>query len=85
MSDRAKVVGTTTYGSGSEAMIRELPLGGTMYLATTWSKLIDGSEFVNVGIAPDIPVEKTTDDLKSGTDAILKKGLELLRSCKKKE
>lgn len=85
MSGRAKIVGTTTYGSGAEAMIRELPLGGTMYLATTWSKLVDGSEFVNVGIAPDIPVEKTTDDLKSGTDAILKKGLELLRSCKKKE
>lgn len=80
MSDRAKVVGTTTYGSGAEAMIRELPLGGTMYLATTWSKLVDGSEFVNVGIAPDIPVEKTADDLKNRTDVILKKGLELLRS-----
>ena len=80
MSDRAKVVGTTTYGSGAEAMIHELPLGGTMYLATTWSKLVDGSEFVNVGIAPDIPVEKTADDLKNRTDVILKKGLELLRS-----
>ncbi len=80
MSGRAKIVGTTTYGSGAEAMIRELPLGGTMYLATTWSKLVDGSEFVNVGIAPDIPVEKTTDDLKNGTDVILKKGLEFLRS-----
>lgn len=79
MSGRAKVVGTTTYGSGAEAMIRELPLGGTMCLATTWSKLVDGSEFVNAGIAPDIPIEKTTDDLKNGTDVILKKGLELLR------
>ncbi|MBD5129101.1 MAG: hypothetical protein HDT43_04135 [Ruminococcaceae bacterium] len=80
MSGRAKIVGTTTYGSGAEAMIRELPLGGTMYLATTWSKLVDGSEFVNVGILPDFPVEKTLDDLKNGTDVILKKGLEFLRS-----
>ena len=80
MSGRAKIVGTTTYGSGAETMIRELPLGGTMYLATTWSKLVDGSEFVNVGISPDFPVEKTANDLKNGTDVILKKGLELLRS-----
>ena len=79
MSGRAKTVGTTTYGSGAETMIRELPLGGTMYLATTWSKLVDGSEFVNVGISPDYPVEKTADDLKNGTDVILKKGLEFLR------
>lgn len=82
MSGRAKIVGTTTYGSGSEAMIRELPLGGTMYLATTWSRLVDGSEFVNVGIAPDISVEKTAEDLKNGADVILKKGLELLRNRK---
>lgn len=80
MSGRAKIVGTTTYGSGAEAMIRELPLGGTMYIATTWSKLVDGSEFVNVGISPDFPIEKTADDLKNGTDVILKKGIELLRS-----
>ncbi len=66
-------------------MIRDLPLGGKMHLATTWSKLVDGSEFVNVGIAPDIHVEKSVDDLKNGTDIVLKKGLDFLRICKKKE
>lgn len=85
MSGRAKIAGTTTYGSGAEAMIRDLPLGGKMHLATTWSKLVDGSEFVNVGIAPDIHVEKSVDDLKNGTDIVLKKGLDFLRICKKKE
>ncbi|MCM1166775.1 MAG: S41 family peptidase [Lachnospiraceae bacterium] len=80
MSGRAKIVGATTYGSGAEAMIRELPLGGTVSIATTRSRLPDGSEYVNVGIKPDIPAEKTIGDLKSGLDGILKKGLEVLRA-----
>lgn len=85
MSGRAKTVGTTTYGSGAEAMIRELPLGGAVSIAATRSKLPDGSEYVNVGIAPDIPAEKTISDLKNGLDGILKKGLEILRTELKKE
>lgn len=79
ITKRARIVGTTTFGSGSEAMIRDLPLGGQMWLATTQSKLIDGSEYVNVGIAPDIAVEKTTESIANGTDKILIKALSLLR------
>ena len=76
---RAKTVGTVTYGSGAEAMIRDLPLGGKMWLATTYSKLIDGSEYVNVGISPDVIVEKTVKDIAEGTDKVLITALELLR------
>ena len=82
---RAKIVGTTTFGSGAEAMIRELPLGGEMRLATTRGKLIDGSEYVNVGIAPDIPVERTAEDIANGTDRVLIKALELLRKSNRKD
>lgn len=63
ITGRAKIVGTATFGSGAEAMIRDLPLGVKMWLATTYSNLIDGSEYVNVGIAPDIPVERTAKDI----------------------
>lgn len=77
---RAKIVGTTTFGSGAEAMIRELPLGGKMWLATTYSKLIDGSEYVNLGITPDISVEKTVKDIFEGKDRALMKALEILRA-----
>lgn len=79
ISGRAEIVGTKTYGSGSEAMIRDLPLGGQMRLATTQSRLIDGSEYVNTGILPDLTVEKTADDISKGTDKILITSLELLR------
>ncbi len=79
ITGRAKIVGTNTFGSGSEAMIRDLPLGGKMWLATTSAGFIDGSEYVNVGITPDVAVEKTVKDISEGKDVILKKALELLR------
>lgn len=80
ITGRAKIVGTTTLGSGAEAMIRDLPLGGKMWLATTYSKLIDGSEYVNVGITPDITVSRTVRDISEGTDRILIKALEIMRT-----
>ena len=81
ITGRAKTIGTTTFGSGAEAMIRDLPLGGEMRLATTRGRLIDGSEYVNVGIAPDIPAERSVGDIANGTDRVLVKALELLRNA----
>ena len=81
ITGRAKIVGTSTFGSGAEAMIRDLPLGGEMRLATTRGRLIDGSEYVNVGIAPDIPAERSVGDIANGTDRVLVKALELLRNA----
>lgn len=80
ISGRAEIVGTTTFGSGSEAMIRDLPLGGQMRIATTQSKLIDGSEFVNKGIEPHVTVEKSADDIAKGRDKVMITALKLLRS-----
>lgn len=80
ITKRAKIVGTTTFGSGAEAMIRDLPLGGKMWLATTHSRLIDGSEYVNVGITPDVIVPKTVKEISEGTDIVLIKALDILRN-----
>lgn len=85
ITGRAKTVGTTTFGSGAEAIIRDLPLGGKMWLATTCGKLLDGSEYVNVGIAPDVAVRKTAKDIAEGTDRVLIRALEILREKNKKQ
>ncbi len=50
-----------------------------MWLATMSGRLIDGSEYVNVGITPDIAAERTAEDIADGTDRILIKALEILR------
>lgn len=79
ITERAKVIGTTTFGSGAEAMIRDLPLGGKMWLATTHSRLMDGSEYVNVGITPDLTVSKTVKDISERRDGALIRALEVMR------
>lgn len=80
ITGRARIVGAATFGSGAEAMVRDLPLGGKMWLATTSGRLIDGSEYVNVGITPDIAVERTREDIADGTDRVLIRALEILRN-----
>ena len=37
----------------------------------------DGSQFEGVGIAPDVPVDMTPDDLRAGRDVVLKMALKL--------
>lgn len=51
-----------------------------MWLATTYSKLIDGSEYVNVGITPNVIAPRTVKDIFEGTDRTLIKSLEILRT-----
>jgi C-terminal processing protease CtpA/Prc len=37
----------------------------------------DGSRFEGMGIAPDLSVETTPEDLKAGRDAVLEKAVQL--------
>lgn len=80
MAKRAATVGSVTYGSGSEAMIRELEGGGKMWLGTTWTTLCSGEEYVNVGIKPDYEVENTLEDELQGYDRVFQKACEIARS-----
>lgn len=80
MSNRALTVGSTTYGSGSEAMIRELPCGAKMWLGTTWSKLCSGKEYVNIGIEPDIYVENSLEDVINGNDRVMKTAIDIINN-----
>lgn len=80
MAKRAVTVGSRTYGSGSEAMIRDLEGGAKMWLGTTWTKLCSGEEFVNVGIAPDVEIENTLNDELNGYDRVFDKACEIAKS-----
>jgi len=78
-SGRAQVVGQPTGGSTGQPLLFPLPGGGTGRILTKWDRRPDGSEFVGVGLQPDIPVEPTAADLAAGRDAVLAKALETLR------
>ena len=42
-------------------------------------RLLDGTEFIGRGIAPDAECEISTDDLRAGTDSVLREALRRLR------
>ncbi len=71
-------VGQPTYGSSGNPKPHELSNGVTIVLPSWQALRPDGTCFEGEGIAPDVVVEATADDLKT-RDPILERGLELLR------
>jgi len=75
-SKRATLVGETTTGSYSQTRHVDYEDGMVLNIAAIHHTFPDGSTFEGVGIAPDVPVDMTPDDLKAGRDPVLKKALE---------
>ena len=71
-------VGTPTSGCAGTVALYELLPGLQCGICTQEVRFSDGKEFVGLGIAPDVTVEDTLDDIRAGRDAALEKALELL-------
>ena len=76
-SKRATLVGETTAGTFSFTRYIAFDNGMILNIAAIHHTFPDGLQFEGVGIAPDVPVEITPDDLRSGRDVVLKRALEL--------
>jgi carboxyl-terminal processing protease len=76
-SKRATLVGETTAGTFSFTRHVDFENGMILNIAAVHHTFPDGSPFEGVGIAPDVPVDTTPDDLKAGRDPVLQKALEL--------
>jgi carboxyl-terminal processing protease len=76
-SKRATVVGETTAGTFSFTRYIPFDNGMILNIAAIHHTFPDGSQFEGVGIAPDVPVDITSDDLRSGRDVVLKTALDL--------
>ncbi len=79
--NRAKLVGTRTFGKGSVNHLRELSDGSALYVTigrwlTPNGRLIEGN-----GLTPDFPVTITEDDLRSQRDPQMDKGIEVLHAA----
>jgi len=79
-SGRAVLVGEKTAGSTGNPISVPLPGGGTFMVVSKRDMFPDGREFVGIGISPDVPVYPTQQDLLKGTDAVLQKGIEVIRN-----
>ncbi len=77
---RVTVVGRKTGGSTGQPLFIELPGGGRARICTKRDTYPDGREFVGVGIVPDIEVAPTVDEIVSGQDLVLERGVEVLQN-----
>ncbi len=78
--NRAKVVGTQTFGKGSVNQTYPLSDGSSVRLTTAKWHAPNGLQISKVGITPDIIIDKTPEDDTAGRDPQLAKALEVLKS-----
>jgi C-terminal processing protease CtpA/Prc len=80
-SHRATLVGQKSGGSTGQPL-RFKFLGGRIFgrVCTKRDQYPDGRDFVGVGIIPDVAVCPTAEDIASDRDAVLDKGIDVLRT-----
>ncbi|WP_029038347.1 S41 family peptidase [Salinimicrobium xinjiangense] len=76
---RGTVVGQATGGSTGQPLMFQLPFGGLGIVCAKRDVLPDGTEFVGVGISPDIEVKPTLKAFLSGKDEAFEAALKMLR------
>jgi carboxyl-terminal processing protease len=76
---RAVLVGETTAGTFSFTECTQFENGMMLNVSSVRHRFPDGSRFEGVGIAPDITVVPTANDLKAGRDVVLARALEQAR------
>jgi len=76
MAGRAKLVGTATGGSTGQPLFIEV-YGAYARICTKWDRMPDGTEFVGVGVKPDVRAESTRDAIAAGRDVVLERAVEI--------
>ena len=74
---RGKIVGTPTGGSTGNPIFIDLGWGYTGRICTRHEKLADGTEFIGVGIQPDVVVEET-ESVIFGNDNVIEEALKII-------
>lgn len=78
--ERATIIGQKTSGGAGNTLEFELPFGGTFRLATFKATLPDESEYIGIGITPDIEIIATVDDIINDYDRALNTSIKFLNT-----
>lgn len=68
---RATIVGEPTFGSTGTPYCFSLKGGATARICSVAYCLLDGTEFINRGILPDVFKRQTAEDYRAATDSVL--------------
>lgn len=74
-----RLVGDTTSGAFSDAIVREMPNGWQFTVSVGDFRNADGQNLEGIGVAPDIFIRNTRQDIEAGHDLMLEKAMELLQ------
>jgi len=77
--DAAQLVGTKTYGKGSVQQLIDLPTGGQLKVTIAKWYTPHGKNINKEGIAPDIEVKPTAEQLATNNDVQKTKAIEILK------
>jgi hypothetical protein len=77
--NRGKIIGATTGGSTGQPITFGLPGGGMARVCAKRDFISDGTEFVGIGIQPDIEVKPTIKGISSNKDEALEAALNYLK------
>jgi carboxyl-terminal processing protease len=72
---RGLIIGEPSGGSTGQPMVISLPGGGSARICTKRDAFADGTEFVGVGVVPDVPASPKITDFIEGKDAVLEVAL----------
>jgi C-terminal processing protease CtpA/Prc len=72
-SARGPVVGEPSAGATGQVLGLPLGKGWEVEVAVTRDAFPDGTEFLGIGIAPELPVAVTVEDFLAGRDAVLER------------
>lgn len=79
---RGLIVGEPSGGSTGQPLQISLPGGGSARICSKHDTFADGSEFIGVGVIPDIVVHPKVTDYTEGKDAVLERAVEEIRKMK---
>jgi len=78
---RAILIGETTFGKGSVNHLRQLSDGGAIYITIARWLTPSGEQIEAIGLAPDIEVEPTEEDIELNRDVQLFAAIDYLRQA----
>ena len=79
---RGVLVGEPTGGSTGQPLSFALPGGGSARVRVKHDAYPDGTEFIGVGVRPDVAVRPTLADLRAGRDPALEAAVEVVRAAR---
>lgn len=75
VTGRALLVGETTYGSSGQPFFFNAGNGITLSVSMRRLYFPGGGQFEGVGVAPDVAIEPTRDDIRKGIDVVLNRAI----------